>query len=264
MAEKEVTRPTDEAILERVALANIVLSPEAKVAYTAMPDSIGPFKEGMLIPDGFKKCGRCQEVMKFFMYNKNSGSKTQTTGNCKACQKASAAQSYIKTKSSRDYKKYYDENKERKQAHSRKYYATHKEELAAKHQAYHSSTEGRKAMNRAHSKRRNLMAANTGIPHTRELVIERDKMGKEFPVCYYCGKTIKDMTGKGLHMDHVIPVAIEGADCFTNVACMHSHCNMVKKKDASDITAIMIHTVRKRAEDYIDANPEKFGLDQKE
>jgi len=258
-----IVRPTDEVIIERVRLAGISWRKVEENAYLAKPDNLGVFVEGMVIPDGYKKCGKCQHVMKFFLFNKNSGSKTCTTGNCKACQKAAAAKSYTKTKSKRNYKKYYAENRERKQAHSKKYYDTHKEKLTAAHKTYHTSAKGRKVMRKAHSKRRGLMAANQGIPYTRELVIERDTQGKEFPVCYYCNKNITDITGNGLHLDHVIPVAIEGRDCFTNVACMHDKCNLVKKKDASDITALMIHSVRKLAEDYIDKFPEKFGLDAK-
>ena len=263
-ARKEVSeRPSNEVIIERLRLGGFSLKKTEERAYLKKEDDLGPFITGMIMPDGYKKCGGCQHVMKFYLFNKNSASKTNTTGNCKACQKVSAAKSYEKTKSRRDYKKYYDANKERKQEHSRKYYQTHKEELATKHAAYHGSAKGKEVMHRAHAKRRNLMAANQGIPYTREDVIDRDKQGKEFPICYFCGKPIKDLSGVTLHIDHVIPVAVEGKDCFTNVACMHDKCNLIKKKDASDITAIMITQVRKLAEQYIDVHPEKFGLDDK-
>jgi len=268
MSEKEIkevviARPSNEIILERLTLAGITMRKTEEKKYLDKPDDLGPFIEGMIIPDGYKKCGKCHHVMKFFLFNKNSGSKTNTTGNCKACQKTCAAKSYDKTKSKRNYKKYYAENKERKQAHSKKYYDTHKDTLTAKHKVYHTSAKGRKVMQKAHAKRRGLMSANQGIPYTRELVIDRDMQGKEFPICYYCVKPIKDLSGSSLHIDHVIPVAIEGSDCFTNVACMHDKCNLVKKKDASDVTAIMIANVRKMSEEYIDMHPEKFGLDVK-
>ena len=252
------SRPTIEVILERVT----DIFPEVKdwSNYLNMPDDLGEHNEGMAIPDGYKRCGRCQHVMKFYLFNRNSGAKTNTTGNCKACQKQSATKSYAKTKHKRDYKKYYRENKERKQAHSKKYYENNRDTLAKKHKEYHSSSTGKKVMRKAHAKRRALMAANQGIPWTRDLVIDRDKQGKEFPICYYCSKPIKDISGEHCHMDHVIPVVIEGKDCFTNVSSMHAACNLVKKKDASDITAIMIHSVRKLAEDYIDMHPDKFGL----
>jgi len=251
-----IVRPSDEAIFERVTIAGIFMTKVQRNAYLKKEDDLGVFVVGMIIPDGYKKCGKCQHVMKFFLFNKNSGSKTNTTGNCKACQKAAAAKSYTKTKSKRNYKEYYTKNKERKQEHSRIYYRNHKETLATAHKTYHSSAVGKKVMQKAHAKRRSLMAANQGIPYTRELVIDRDKQGKEFPICYYCSKPIQGI----LHIDHVIPVVIEGNDCFTNVACMHDKCNLIKKKDASDITAIMISQVRKLAEQYIDLHPEKFGL----
>lgn len=251
-------RPDNEIILERVRS----IYPDTKdwTSYLALPDDLGEYKENMVVPEGYRRCGRCLHVMKFYLFNRNSGAKTNTTGNCKACQKQSATKSYAKTKHKRDYKKYYRENKERKQAHSKKYYENNKQALAQKHKAYHSSSVGKKVMRKAHAKRRALMAANQGIPWTRELVIDRDKQGKDTPICYYCGNIIKDVSGEHCHMDHVIPVVIEGKDCFTNVASMHASCNLLKKKDASDITAIMIHAVQKLSEDYIDAHPEKFGL----
>lgn len=264
---EDILRTAEEAslVILRAKEGGFDFNGAQQQVYLALQDDLGEFKEGMSMPDGYKKCGKCNHVMKFYLFNRNSGAKTNTTGNCKACQKQSASKSYEKTKHRRNYKKYYQEHREQKQAHSQKYYNTHKEALTEKHKQYHTSAKGRKVMQKAHAKRRALMQANQGIPWTREDVIDRDKQGKQFPICYYCGKPIKDTSGAKCHMDHVIPVALEGKDCFTNVASLHDQCNLTKKKDGSDITAAMISRVVKLAEDYIDEHPEKFGLaDDKE
>jgi hypothetical protein len=244
-------------IKERLELAGIKMSPADFEKHLAMADDLGEFTPEMEIPAGYKKCGRCQHVMKYYLFNKNSGAKSNTTGNCKACQKQAAAKSYQKTKNRRNYKEYYANNKERKQQHAREYYDQHKEEILAKQKDYHSSAAGKKVMHKSHKKRRKSLKANQGIPYTREMVIDRDKMGGKIPMCYICREPIKDMTK--LHLDHVIPVLIGGLDCFTNIGCTHDTCNLTKKKDGTDVTADQIQYVRNLAENYIDTHPELFA-----
>lgn len=252
---------TDEdkkLMLDRIADAGLIFSEQQAEMYAKAPDDLG-VSESKDTPAGYKRCGRCGHVLKFYKFNRNSDSKTNTTGNCKECQKAASKNSYATTKKKRDYKKYYQENKERKQAHSKKYYEENKDSLKEKHRAYVQSKEGQKVMQKAHSKRREALRQNKGIPYTRELVIDRDKHGKKLPVCYICQKPIREDEST-LHLDHVIPVVIGGADCFTNIGCTHSECNLTKKKDGTDVTAEQIQRVKKLAEEYVDANPTKFGL----
>lgn len=248
---------TDMEQIDRVTSAGIVVSPEFQAQYLATEDDLGAYVPGCDVPAGFKKCGSCGHVLKFYKFNRNKGSKTNTTGNCKECQKEAAKKSYKKTKKKRNYKKYYAENKEVKQEAARRYYAKNKEHMDLKHKEYISSKKGKMVMTRAHAKRRATIASNKGIPYTREMVIDRDKRNGEYPICSICGQAILE-TGKDLHLDHVIPLLIGGADCFTNIACTHDKCNLAKKKDGSDVTAIQIATTKKLAEDYMDKHPELF------
>lgn len=248
--------------LERVVLGGISLTPEQQKEYLGMKDDLGEVEKGVTLFPGFKRCGRCSHAKKFVMFNKNSGSKTNTSGNCKECQKSTAKTSYTKTKSKRNYKKYYQENKEMKQAQARKYYQENKEAMTAKHKEYVQSKRGKKVMQKAHAKRRESLANNAGVPYTRAMVIRRDSefLQKDHPVCYLCNQDIVDTSGKGLHLDHVVPVLLGGLDCFTNIASSHALCNLAREKDARNLTPEQIEGIKDLASQYIDAHPEEFDI----
>lgn len=246
--------------LERLLTGGIMLSDEQSLAYLEAADELGEVVKGDNVPPGYKRCGRCGIGKKFYLFNKNGGSKTNTSGNCKACQKKSAANSYKQTKKRRNYKKYYQENKELKQAHARQYYANNKDVINAKHKEYLQTKAGKKVMQRAHTKRRIALATNKGVPYTREMIIERDGVfiGEEHPVCYLCGKHILSSAGSELHIDHVIPVVGGGLDCITNVASTHKLCNLEREKDARLLTTDQVELIKERGMAYMDAYPEKF------
>ena len=246
--------------IDRLVSAGIHWTAEACEEYVAMADDLGEHEKGYIAPPGFKRCGRCGHVKKFYLFNKNSSSKTNTSGNCKECQKKTAANSYSKTKKRRNYKKYYQENKEIKQAHARKYYQENKEIINAKHRLYLQTKAGKKVMMRAHKKRREALANNKGVPYTREMVIERDGafLGEQHPICYLCNTPILDTSGSSLHIDHVVPVVEGGLDCFTNVASVHAACNLTREKDARELTVEQITHVKELAHAYMDQYPEKF------
>lgn len=247
-----------EEQLERVKMASIDMTDKQKKHYLESEDDLGEAAKDTVAPSGYKRCGRCSHVKKFHLFNKNSGSKTNTSGNCKECQKSTAAKSYSNTKRKRNYRDYYQKNKEVKQEHARKYYAENKETLKDKHKAYLGTKAGKKVMEKAHAKRRKALANNKGIKYTRALVIARDCVGSEYPICYLCNKPIEDTTGNGLHIDHVIPVVEGGLDCFTNVASTHKECNLKREKDARELTAAQVEEIVARAEEFIDANPDHF------
>jgi 5-methylcytosine-specific restriction endonuclease McrA len=169
----------------------------------------------------------------------------------------SAANSYEKTKGNRDYKEYYAKNRDRKLASGKKYYEENKEKVTDTQKQYHQSKKGRKVMQKAHAKRRKLMAEHKGIPYKREYVIERDKLGGEFPVCYICGEPIK--YEREIQLDHLIGITIGGQDCFTNVACTHMVCNLKKTKACTETTVEQVEDIIARAETYIDEHPELFA-----
>lgn len=250
-----------QEIMDRVKLAGITMSPTEQKSYIATPDTLPVVEKGVDVPSGYKRCGKCGHPKKFYLFNKNAGNKTNTSGSCKECQKASAKKSYGKTKKKRNYAKYYQENKEIKQAHARKYYQQNKDVINAKHKLYVSSKAGKKVMKKAHTKRRQLLAANAGVPYTRDMVIERDSKynSSEHPMCYLCKKPIEDISGASLHLDHVIPVVQGGLDCFTNIASTHKLCNLTREKDARELTVEQVDGVKALANKYIEANPAKFG-----
>lgn len=210
------------------------------------------------IPAGYKQCGKCKTVKKFHLFNRNSSTRNCCTGNCKECQRITAQVSYTKTKDSRDYKKYYAENKEMKRSHSKKYYANNREKLLAKQREYRQTEQGKESMNRSHNQRKKVMKARRGIPYTREIIIDRDSvfLGNEHPICCLCGELITNPAE--IHMEHLVSIAIGGPDCFTNVGCAHQLCNLRKSKDARELTVEQVEAVEKRAEAYISAHPEIF------
>ena len=248
-----------EQQIVRLKEANILMIGEEIESYIGMPDLLDEETVSTdTIPDGYKRCGKCKKIKKLYLFNRNSSSRLNCTGNCKDCQKKSAQKSYDKNKGNRDYKKYYAENRELKRKHNREYYARHKDEIAAKHRRYRQTAEGKKAMNKAHSTRKKRLKQNTGIPYTREMVIDRDSIfiNEKSPLCCLCGQPITDIND--IHMEHLVPIVIGGVDCFTNVGCAHSTCNLQKSKDAQELTVEQVRTIEQRAEQYIDAHPEQF------
>lgn len=249
---------TSDDQLERLKDANVILTDQEQAKYVKDKDVL---EDVTVAPKGYKRCTKCNLVKKLYLFNRNSQSKDNCTSQCKECQKKNAHKSYAKNKSKRDYKQYYQENKEAKQQQSRQYYLNHKEEMRAKHAAYRVTTKGKKAMTRAHTKRAKLLKKNTGIPYTREMVIERDCQGGTEPICYLCNQPI---TG-AIHLDHVIPVVMGGKDCFTNIACVHDICNLSKSKDGREITTEQVEFINRLSEDYMEAHhdlfPDVFGDD---
>lgn len=208
------------------------------------------------IPEGYKRCTKCGMVKKIDLFNRNSQSKDGLTTQCKECQKSNAHKSYAKNKHKRSYKKYYQEHKEDKQAQSRQYYQEHKEEMSIKHAKYRNTAKGKKVMHSAHTKRAKSIKENTGIPYTREMVIDRDCQGGPKPICYLCDKVIDDPGT--IQLDHVIPIVIGGKDCFTNIACTHAKCNLSKSKDGREISVDQVEGVIRLSEYYVDTHQELF------
>lgn len=239
---------------EHLKIANIEMSDEEIAHYLKYPDEVR--LTGTVVPKGYKVCTGCGSCKKIALFNKNNMSKDGHTSRCKECQKGSAKKSYAKNKHKKTYLKYYQEHKEQKAAQSRKYYQEHKDELKKKHAAYRNTKQGKTSMQKAHSKRGAAMKVSKGIPYTRELVVDRDRQGGTYPICYLCGKEIT--TPGALHLDHVIPIVVGGPDCFTNVACVHSTCNLTKSKDAAEISEEHVTKLQQLSDAYMDAHHDKF------
>lgn len=241
--------------IKRLEEAGIKMQNDKQIAYLKAVDEL-PASEGSIVPEGYKQCGRCKKIKKFYLFNRNSSAKNNCTGNCKECQKETAKKSYANTKHKRDYKRYYAEHRDEKREQGRQYYQDNKDEILERQKEYRGTKKGRKVMNKAHAKRRAALETNKGIPYTREQVIDRDKEGNTHPICILCDKPIEDVND--IHMEHLIPIVIGGLDCFTNVGCAHDVCNLSKSKDAREITTEQVEKLRLRAEAYIDAHVEDF------
>lgn len=243
---------------ERLHMAGLAWDDSTLKKYFDSPDV--KKKGAEEVPAGYKKCGKCGLIKKFYLFNRNKGAKNGCSGNCKECQKASAKASYKKTKDKVKRKEYYEAHKDERREQSRQYYQENKEMLAERHKAYRSSAAGKKTMSKSHKKRYDTIKANAGIPYTRALIIKRDSefIGSEAPICWLCGEVIQDTSGKGLHLDHVVSINNGGLDCFTNIACTHMACNLKKEKDDRNLTVESVNEIRTRAEAYIDAYPDEF------
>ncbi len=112
----------------RLEEAGVYLTPDEIVAYKVEPDVL-ELKVGDIIPKGYKRCGSCGKFKKFYLFNRNSRSTLNCTGNCKECQKKTSKKSYDKLKSSQEYQEKYQERREEKLARSKKYYQENKERI---------------------------------------------------------------------------------------------------------------------------------------
>lgn len=240
---------------QRLEEANVFLAADELAAYYRSPDVLN-LQPGDSVPVGYKRCGHCGLYKKYYLFNRNSSSKINCTGNCKECQKASSHKAYQKAKPKKNYKKYYEEHREEKLARGRAYYAENKDKILAGQKKYHQTKAGKKVMQKSHAKRNKLMKANAGIPWKREWIIDRDKQGGEFPICVLCGKPIK--VERDIHMEHLVPVVLGGLDDFTNVGCAHSLCNLQKSKDAREIDVEQVESLMILSEKYMDEHPELF------
>lgn len=250
----QIEYETSEQII-RLEEASVFLTTEDINKYKDAPDIL-TLQVGDVIPAGYKKCGHCGKYKKFYLFNRNRSSSTNCTGNCKECQKETSRKSYDKLKGTRDHKEYYAKNREKKLENSRQYYKENRDKVLANQKKYHKTKKGQKVMQRSHAKRRYLLEKNAGIPYTPELCIDRDKMGGEHPICVLCGKPIQHE--RDIHMEHLLPVVMGGKNCFTNVGCAHSICNLQKSKDAREITVEQVETLIERSEKYMDEHPEAF------
>ena len=240
----------------RLEEAGIYLTPEEIVAYKVEADVLD-LKVGDVIPKGYKRCGGCGKYKKLYLFNRNSRSSLNCTGNCKDCQKKASKKSYDKLKGPAEYQAKYQERREEKLSRSKQYYQKNKEKILAQQHKYHKSAKGKKVMKKSHEKRKYMLAKNAGIPYTLEMLIDRDKQGGDRPICILCGKPIAH--DRDIHIEHLLPVVMGGVDDFTNVGCAHSLCNLQKSKDAREITTEQVDDLIARSEAYMDQHPELFS-----
>lgn len=241
--------------IARLEEARIYLTPTEIRTYLDSPDEL-ELQVGEVIPPGYKKCGKCGKYKKLYLFNRNKAVKTNCSGNCKDCQRSTSKEHYATHKNTGKHKENYQKNREKRLEYGRTYYKENKDKITKQQKQYHQSSKGRKVMKEAHAKRKYMLAKNAGIPYTLDLLIDRDKQGGEHPICILCGKPI--LQKRDIHIEHLIPVVMGGADDFTNVGCAHQLCNLRKSKDAREVTTEQVSELIKRSEQYMDEHPENF------
>lgn len=246
-----------EVQIERLEFGKVYLTPDNILKYLNAPDTM-EIKIGDAIPVGYKRCGKCGKYKKLYMFNRSNSAKNGCAGNCKECQKETSRNNYAKQKKEGKVQERYEQTREQRLERSKGYYQENKATILQKQKKYHKSSKGKKAMRNAHAKRKYLLQKHVGIPYTREMLVDRDRQGAEFPICVLCGKPIHHVD-KDMHIEHLIPVALGGADDFTNVGCAHQLCNLQKTKDAREISVEQIEALIALSEKYMDEHPDMFA-----
>lgn len=188
------------------------------------------------VPEGYKRCSKCSHALLLSCFNKDSRTKDGKTYQCKECQKENSKKSYKKTKTKVVRQRRYLENIEENRERSREYYQQNREEILEKQKEYHKKGNGKKVMKKAHKKRNELMKKNKGKPYTKFQIIQRDSedvpdpetgVMVTIPICQICGEPIWD---DNIHIDHIVPIAEGGLDCYDNMRTTHAQCNLTRPR----------------------------------
>lgn len=178
-----------------------------------------------------KQCSHCREAKpatsEFF--SKRAQSKDGLSYNCKMCDRKIAKASYARRKDKKKRQEYYQNNREKLLAKSAQNYQEHREERLKRNKEYRAAKP--ETARKASAKRYRLMQQNKGKPYTRQQIIERDSIAG-IPICQICGTQIIEVSL--IEIDHIIPVAVGGKDCYDNVRVVCGHCNRRRPKDGRD------------------------------
>ena len=134
-------------------------------------------------------------------------------------------------------KKHYENNKNTILKNAKDNYQSNKDIVRQYQQQYFKTEEGKEAIRRGARKRRARKKNTPASPYTENQVLEI--YGN---TCHLCGTEIDLLaprqTGKpgwqkGLHIEHVIGIAMGGEDTIHNVKPSHAICNLSKKRKES-------------------------------
>lgn len=200
-------------------------------------DNLGLWPINDKVPKGYKRCSKCGFVKVLELFNKDSRTKDSRTYQCKECQKVRAKSSYKKTKTKAVRQARYQENKKENRERARAYYHENKEVILAQQKEYLQTKKGKAVMKKAHTKRNKSIKDNKGKPYVRFQIITRDSKDAihpetgeilNVPYCQICGEPIWDLND--VHIDHIVPIAEGGLDCYDNVRCTHAKCNLTRPR----------------------------------
>ena len=131
-------------------------------------------------------------------------------------------------------KRWAKQNSERRKEINKKHYKSHSEKLIEKNLAWKKENPEKvsESIRRANAARRARKSGVTRIPYKESDVL--DRYGTN---CHICGEKI-DLSAsrkvgvlnwqKGLHLDHVVPLCLDGEDTIENVRPSHALCNIKK------------------------------------
>lgn len=199
--------------------------------------SLGAWPAEKPVIEGYKRCSACGHAKLLTEFNKDKRRPDGRGYQCKQCQKKRAQSNYKKVQNRNKRKQRYVENKDDHRERARAYYHVNKESILDKQKKYHKSSSGKKVMQRAHAKRRQLMEENKGIPYTYADIVNRDSVDLEHPetgemvnvpICGICGDPIWDLAD--MHLDHKVPISEGGLDCRDNMRCTHAKCNLSRPR----------------------------------
>jgi DNA repair exonuclease SbcCD ATPase subunit len=132
-------------------------------------------------------------------------------------------------------KKWQSNNKDRSKQYFVKHYLKNKEKIKNTVKQYkHNNPDKNKEFSRSYSRKRRTIIKNNGFEkYTEAQVLELYGTN-----CYLCNTPI-DMSAsrrcgdpgweKGLHIEHVVDIALGGPDTLANVRPSHAKCNLNKK-----------------------------------
>lgn len=124
----------------------------------------------------------------------------------------------------KEYKsKWYDENKERLRLKQKEYSKKNCAKIRKKSAKWKEENPEKTKMNaRIYSNRRRAKITKVGGEHTKEQIIFL--LNKQKNKCQTCKSSIKNK----YHIDHIIPIALNGSNDIKNIQLLCAKCNQLK------------------------------------
>ena len=171
-----------------------------------------------------RKCKKCGETKPFTDYYKQKGCRDGIRPECKACHRRAGkqyrednAEAYRARDNARNNT---PERRAAAIARARNYYAdNHEHCLKVRREHYRANREKYLAYS---AKRKALKRGAEHIPYTRTEIYERDN-----GMCRLCDKPL-DNVPNGFSIDHIVPLALGGADTPANLQLTCQPCNRAK------------------------------------
>lgn len=210
------------------------------------------FKPHCIMPDGYRQCGHCGEVLPHSEFNKNKNCRGGLSNKCRACsivydsnwlnenrernKENSKRRYYEKPEARAEYKA---KNADKIAAAKREYRKAHPEETK-KHKRENlkrhpeANQRRHKRYNERHPELQRMRGRITKLKHDARLSkdIKRSDLMAIYEVqegrCAYCGITIFWDIQRDMHVDHIQPVTKGGSNELDNLCLTCVDCNVTK------------------------------------